>query len=100
MSTALDVTLGIATGALAGASIRSAMQAAWRWGWGPQRIGTPGQTIVAALAAAVIASVLLLGLTIPLQPLVQTWQRFVTAWIAAFLAAGVFVALRRRKDAA
>ncbi len=100
MSIALDVTLGVIAGALAGASIRAAMQAAWRWGWGAQRIGTAGQTIVAALAAAVIASALLIGLTLPLRPLVQTWQRFVTVWIAAFLAVGVLVALRRRNDAA
>ncbi len=100
MSSAIDVVLGAASGTIAGAAIRRAMDAAWRWGWGPQRLGTPGQIIVASAATALVAGALLLGLTLPLQPLVETWRLFATAWIAAFLVAALVVTLWRRSDAA
>ena len=75
----LDLILGIGAGAFAGAAIRPATDRAWRWAWGPQRIGTPGQTIAAAFASAVVGTALLIGLTLPLQPFVQTWRTFLTA---------------------
>ena len=100
MSSTIDMVLGAISGAIGGAAIRRVMDVAWRWGWGPQRLGTPGQIIAASAATLIAGAALLLGLTLPLQLLVETWRRFATAWVIAFCAAGLVVAFARRSDAA
>ena len=96
----LDIVLGIAAGCIAGGLLPRAINAAWRWGWGPQRLGTAGQVLIACAATLAVAAALLLGLTLPLKPIVENWRRFVSVWGVAFIGAMVMVVFLRKGDAA
>ena len=100
VSTTIDIILGLGAGAVAGAAFRPAFHAAWRWGWGPQRLGRFGQILAASVASGAVGSALLVGSTLPFKPFVQTWRQFLFAWVVGLAVGGIVMVLRQREDAA